>query len=109
LFSLGKNLGINLSGKVYKTSSGYGLTQEGLVEVAGARAMRTGDYTTEGRLLVESYYGHGGMFDNVAALEAEIISRLGDKFEITDLNVAGTLLKQASIDYADAISEWNIA
>ena len=68
LFIIAKNTGVDLTGKVSRTGSGYGLNQAGMLSVAAARAQMSGDYSGEAAKLIETYAGKGGIFGNIDAL-----------------------------------------
>lgn len=70
LYTIAKNTGVDLTGLVSKTGSGYGLNQQGMLAVAAARAQKSGDYSGEAAKLIETYAGKGGIFGNAKALDS---------------------------------------
>jgi hypothetical protein len=82
LFIIAKNAGVDLTGLVSKTGSGYGLNQQGMLAVAAARAQMSGDYSGEAAKLIETYAGKGGIFGNAKALD-DMLTAMKDAVEDT--------------------------
>jgi hypothetical protein len=82
LFIIAKNAGVDLTGLVSKTGSGYGLNQQGMLAVAAARAQMSGDYSGEAAKLIETYAGKGGIFGNAKALD-DMLTAMKDAVDDT--------------------------
>ena len=106
LFVLTKNTGMNLSGKVRKTATGYGLNQAGMLSVAASRAIISGDYAGEAQGLLDTYLGTGRIFGTEELIdEAMRTLQTAEEGLKTAFGNAQALVDQMASDNSKLITE----